>query len=138
MKELLVLLRAMQIYSHSAHHLCKGTSFFSDHEFFGDTYSALESDYDDVAERIIGLYGEQPLQLQPLLVAVTQKLTDAPSIGVQDNKEFFIHQLKMEESLCGLIKKIIDAGVTPGTDQLIGEICNKSESRQYKIKERLK
>jgi DNA-binding ferritin-like protein len=138
MKELLYLLRAMQIYAQSAHHLVKGTPFHSDHSFFGDVYSEIADDFDDVAERIVGLYGEEPLSLQPMMSAVTAKLMDAPSVGAEDNKTFYMHQLKMEDSLCKIIQKIIMAGVNPGTEQLIGEICNKSEMRKYKIKQRMK
>lgn len=138
MKELLYLLRAMQIYSQSAHHLVKGTPFHSDHAFFGDVYNAIAGDFDDVAERIIGLYGEEHLNLQVMLQSVMTKLAEAPSTGVLDNKVFYEYQLKMEESLCKLVEKIIAAGVYPGTEQLIGEIANKAEMRKYKIKQRMK
>lgn len=138
MKELLVLLRAMQIFAQSAHHLVKGTPFHSDHSFFGDVYESVAGDFDDLAERIVGLYGEEPLALQALMAAVVARLGDAPSVGVEDNKVFYAHQLKMEESLCKLVEKIIAAGVYPGTEQLIGEIANKAEMRKYKIKQRMK
>lgn len=138
MKELLVLLRAMQLFAQNAHHLCKGMTFQQDHDFFGSVYDEVAGDYDDLAERIIGLYGEEPLDLMSLLAAVHQKLTSAPSIGTQSNKDFYSYQLQMEESLCKLVEKIIAAGVYPGTEQLIGEFANQSESRKYKIKQRLK
>lgn len=138
MKELLILLRAMQIYAQNAHQLVKGTPFHSDHAFFGDVYNEVAGDFDDLAERIIGLYGEEPLALQPMLASVVAKLSDAPSVGVDDNKIFYMHQLKMEDSLCKIVERIIAAGVNPGTEQLIGEICNKSEMRKYKIKQRMK
>jgi len=138
MKELMYLLRSMQIYSQSVHHLVKGTPFHSDHSFFGDVYSALAGDFDDVAERIVGLYGEEPLNLQDMLQAVAMKLTDAPSVGVQDNKVFYAYQLKMEDKLKGLVKQIVASGVSPGLEQLVGDIANKSEMRCYKIKQRMK
>lgn len=138
MKELLYLLRAMQFYAHSCHNLVKGTPFHSDHAFFGDVYSELEGDYDDVAERIVGLYGEQPLELQSVLNAAMSKIMDAPSINVPDNKVYYEYHAKLEERLKSLIKQIIETGVSPGTEQLIGDIANKSESRMYKIKQRLK
>lgn len=137
MKELLILLRAMQLYSQNAHHLVKGVGFHQDHEFFGDTYEELAKDYDDVAERIIGLFGEEHVNLQGILVGVAQKIADAPSSGTPDNKTFYEYQLKLEDRLCALVKQIIDATPTPGTEQLVGEICNKSESRSYRIKRRL-
>lgn len=138
MKELLVLLRAMQIFAQNAHHVVKGTPFHSDHGFFGDVYEEVAGDFDSLAERIVGLYGEEPLALQPMMAAVVARLGDAPSVGVEDNKVFYVHQLKMEDSLCKLVERIISAGVNPGTEQLIGEICNKSEIRKYKIKQRIK
>ncbi|MCE2717160.1 MAG: hypothetical protein LW696_07800 [Alphaproteobacteria bacterium] len=138
MKELLVLLRAMQIFAQNAHHLVKGTPFHSDHAFFGDVYDTVADDFDSLAERIVGLYGEEPLALQSMMAAVVAKLGDAPSVGAEDNKVFYAHQLKMEESLCKLVEKIIAAGVYPGTEQLIGEIANKAEMRKYKIKQRMK
>lgn len=138
MKELLYLLRAMQLYSHNCHNLVKGTSFLSDHNLFGDIYSELEGDYDDVAERIVGVYGEESLQLQEMMVQISSKLQDAPSVAVPDNRVFVEHQLKMENKLCDLISKIVQVGVSHGTEQLITEICNKAESRKYKLKQRLK
>lgn len=138
MKELMYLLRAMRIYAQSAHHLVKGTPFHSDHAFFGDVYNQVGDDFDDVAERIVGLYGEEHLNLQNMLQAVMAKLADAPSTGVEDNKVFYSYQLKMEDTLCNLISKIISTGVNAGTEQLIGEICNKAEMRKYKIKQRMK
>lgn len=138
MKELLYLLRAMQFFTHNAHHLVKGNSFHADHAFFGDVYNDLEDDFDSVAERIIGLYGEEPLQLQTVLNGAMSKLTDAPSIGVADNKVFYQYLNKMDEKLKALIKQIIDAGVSPGTEQLIGTIADKCEMRCYKVKQRIK
>jgi len=138
MKELMHLLRAMQIYSQNAHHLVKGTPFHSDHNFFGDIYSGLAGDFDDVAERIVGLYGEEHLNLQNMLQAVVAKLADAPSTGTEDNKVFYAYQLRMEDKLKGLVKQIVSSGVSPGLEQLVGDIANKSEMRSYKIKQRMK
>lgn len=138
MKELLILLRAMQLYSQNAHHLVKGMTFQQDHLFFSDVYEDIADDYDSVAERIIGMYGEEHLQLQPIMAGVVSKLAEAPSTPTENNKVFYDYQLQLEESLCSLIEKIINAGVTPGIEQLIGEIANMSEMRKYKIKQRLK
>lgn len=138
MKELLSLLRAMYLYAHNCHHLVKGGSFFTDHNFFKDTYSALQGDYDDVAERIVGLYGEEPLQLQRILGRASSIIADAPSVGVESNKVYFQYQLGLEDKLCNIVYEILEKSVTAGTEQLITEICNKAESRKYFIKQRLK
>jgi DNA-binding ferritin-like protein len=137
MKELLYLLRGMYFFAHGAHHLVKGTPFHSDHNFFGEVYGEIEGDFDDVAERIIGLYGEETLKLDVVLGSAASKISDAPSVGVPDNKIFYEYQERLESRLRNLIKQIIEAGVSPGVEQLIGEIANKSEMRSYKIKRRL-
>lgn len=138
MKSILVCLRAMQLFAHSAHNLVSRTPFHQDHEFFGEVYSAMEGDYDDVIERIIGLYGEDSLELKSLLVEVHNKLQDAPSVGVKENSVFYVYLLDKEKYLCSEISNYLKSPVSPGVEQLLGDICNKSEMRQYKIKQRLK
>jgi hypothetical protein len=83
------------------------------------------------------MYGEDPLQLQELMTGVMSKLQGCPSVGA-DDKAFFEHQIILETKLTDLIKKIVDVGVSNGTEQLITEIANKSEPRKYFIKQRLK
>lgn len=136
-KDLIVLLRTMYLFAHNAHHLVARDTFFSDHEFFGDTYGTLQDDYDGVVERTIGLLGEKATGLDSLFSIITQEMTKTPSIEVVDNSDFFKYQLELEKRLCSMIKEIITTA-TPGTEQLIGEIANKSEIRQYKIQQRLK
>lgn len=137
MIQLLIHLRAMQLFAHSAHNLTARIPFFQDHEFFGEVYPQHESDYDGVAERTIGLMGEQSLALAPIIQGVLAKLQAAPSVGVKENSVFFQYQLQMEMELCKLVQATIAQGATEGTKQMLGDICNLSEMRQYKIKRRL-
>lgn len=138
MKDLLIHLRAMNIFAHSAHNLVARTPFHSDHLFFGDTYEALDADYDAVIERMIGLYGEEGAELSSIMAAVAQKLAGVPSVGVKENSMFYAKLLQMEQELCSMITKLISAKVSPGTEQTLGTICEKSEIRQYLIKQRIK
>lgn len=139
MRQLAILLRAMQLYSHSAHHLCARVAFFQDHEFFSETYQQLESGYDSVIERIIGIYGEESLNLQELMMEVLEQTKDCPSIGVKENKTFYEYQLKFEKELCQLVEQLCkNPKITQGTIQTIATISELSEIRQYKIKQRLK
>lgn len=138
MKELLVHLRAMQLFAQNAHHLVGRVPFFQDHDFFGDAYDQHASDYDSVAERIVGLFGEEQLALSGILQEVYAKLHKAPSVGVSENSAFFIYQLQLEKELCQKIAEVCAAGASEGTKQLIGDIADKSEARQYKIQRRIK
>lgn len=135
MKEIAVLLRAMQLYAHNAHNLVKGSLFFQDHDFLGELYPMYEADYDSVIERMIGL-GSSPDLVQIQIDAV-EHLKQHPSM-FQENKECLKLILAMEQSLCSLVEAIIQgSNPSEGTRQMLGNICDLSESRQYKINQRV-
>lgn len=128
----------MNLFAHSAHNLVARMPFHEDHEFFAGVYEVADSDYDGVAERIIGLYGEAAMNLNEIMQAVVAKLAPLPSIGVKENKLFYNVQLQLEQELCKLCVAAIASGASEGSKQMLGDICNASEVRQYKIKQRIK
>lgn len=138
MKELLQHLRAMQLFAHAAHNLVNGPSFAPDHEFFGSAYSVHESDFDDLVERIIGKYGEQHVDFAGLTMQAAKMLASMQVSGKVSNEQFFEQQLAHEEQMCGMIDQLCGvAGVSEGTKQLLGNMADASEVRQYKIKQRI-
>ena len=78
MLTLAIHLRTMQMFNHSAHNLCARVPFFADHEAFAEFYSANESDYDAVVERIIGKIGPQSINLAQIMQAVAAKCATLP------------------------------------------------------------
>jgi DNA-binding ferritin-like protein len=135
MKQIIILLRAMQLYLHQSHNTTKGDTFFQDHDYFGEVYPQLEKDYDDVLERSIGLYGNT-LSLLEIVDGVLEILRNIPER--EEVKEILKNQLELEEKLQGYIEKSIEHKlVSQGTTQLLGEIANKSEMRVYKINQRV-
>ena len=137
MKDLLIQLRAMQLFYHNAHHLVARMPFFSDHEALKEFYEHLDGDYDDVAERLIGLTGSENLNLQLIILGVQDKLQQIPP-SFKENSMYFEMGLKLEQELYGKVDFVIKSGITEGTKQLLGEILNQSEMRVYKIKQRIK
>lgn len=128
----------MNLFTHSAHNLCAGGSFFSDHDFFAATYNELESDYDSLIERCIGLFGDEHLCLKDIISEALEIIMKCPD-RVQNNKEYFAYLSKLEDELVASIEtlsKIDD--ISQGLIQLLGSIAERSEIRQYKIKQRLK
>lgn len=125
-------LRGLQLYSHAAHNLTKGPSFFADHAFLGDLYKAYEDAYDSVIERAIGTYD---LPQEP--IAEIQKIAAnlASSVSLDSLWETL---LSIERILCAALQEAVAAAGSEGTKQLLGEICNQAEIRQYKIKQRIK
>mgnify|MGYP002398276722 CR=1 FL=1 len=139
MIQLVVLFRAMQMFSHSAHLLCSRVVFFQDHEFFGEVYGQAESYFDKISERMIGLGQESQLKLQPVMTAVSQKLASAPSIGVKENKEFYKHLLVQAEEGCKLLESLCKSEqLSEGTKNLLAGIADELEVLKYKIKQRIK
>jgi DNA-binding ferritin-like protein len=136
MFQLLVQLRAMQLFYHQAHNLAKGASFFADHEALGEFYAAAEGDYDSVIERMIGTHGPQSVDLMQIVKGVYTKLKSVPSGNVSENREYFSAGLQMEKELCSLVQSIAPS-VSEGTRQMIGDIADRSEVRQYKLKQRI-
>lgn len=127
---LAALLRYMQLYAHMAHNLCSGYTFVADHPFLAELYSGYEEDYDAVIERMIGLGEKVDI---PNIQKMAVKDLEAP----ESFEEAFKELLNCEKSLCkaceGLAK---DASL--GTNNLLAGIADKSEMRQYKLKQRLK
>lgn len=139
MLQLVVLFRAIQLFTHSAHLLCSRVVFFQDHEFFGGVYGQAEGWFDAISERMIGLGQEEQLKLQTVMAAVTQKLASAPSVGVSENKEFYKHLLLQADEACKLLDQLIKTGqLSEGTKNLLAGIADEMEVLKYKIKQRIK
>jgi hypothetical protein len=130
LQPLAVHLRAMQLLYHNFHHLVSGVSFFSDHKFFGSSYSEIESNYDSVVENIIG-FGSI-IDLSTLQCDAAKMMVDLSS-----GEDFFSSALIAENQLQLLIEDISKEQLYQGTINLIGAIAEASKSRIYKIKQRI-
>jgi DNA-binding ferritin-like protein len=131
MEEIATVLRYLQLYSHQAHNLVSGDTFFQDHGFLGELYPAYEDDYDDVIERSIGL--GSPVDISKSNKVAAERLPEDSSLNTRSCLE---HILSAEVHLCETIEAECKS-CSQGTMQLIGNIADKSEMRQYKIKQRL-
>ena len=143
MKELMLKLsqhlQAMKLCYHNSHHIASRVAFFSDHEAFGSFYGELDGHFDDVIERSIGLYGSDVANLGIIMQGVAAKTALCPSTKASDNSTLFSYGLQLEGELVVLVETICKSPeCKESTKQLISEIGNKSEMRQYKIKQRVK
>ena len=135
MRQLVILLKAMQLYYHQSHNIVAGPQFFADHEMLGDLYNQTETWYDDVVERYIGMDNTvAKVDLVEVLEEVVVILKEYP---MNAEAELLLSQgLEMEKSLCEMIESLCP-NVSEGTRQLIGSIADQSEVRQYKLQRRL-
>lgn len=136
--ELVAHLRGMQFFSHNAHNMVARSPFHSDHDFFGEVYTALEDDYDSVIERMLGLFGDSSINFDDILSKAHFLVSQLDVQKATENVVFYQHLLILEKKLCDMIKQICLQNCSIGTEQLLGDIANKSEMRQYKISRRIK
>lgn len=132
----LVKLRVLNLFYHQAHNIAARVSFFGDHDALGDFYNQANSQYDTIAERIVGSFGSQALNLQMIMAMVCENLKTLPS-EASENKILFQAGLKTEEELQAIGEVIVKMPIPEGTRQLVGDVLDKSMSRMYKIKRRI-
>jgi DNA-binding ferritin-like protein len=139
MFDLMALLRAIQLFAHSAHFFVARSIFFQDHAFFSEVYQQAESHFDSVTERMIGLGMEKELDLVSVLSAVHDKLKDAPSTSSKENKDFYVYLMTQVEEALELIEDVCkDENCSQGTIDMVAGIGNDFEVLKYKISRRLK
>lgn len=129
--QLAVHLRLMNLCFHNLHQLTAGHSFFGDHKELGEFYKAMDDDYDAVVERAIGMNMPEVANLKNQLHVVEAHLQVLPEIID------FGTALALEIHLCDLCS-LVDQEGSPGLKQLVGDIADRSEIRQYKIRQRIK
>lgn len=132
MKELAVLLRTLQFYTHNLHNLVKGRSFFADHAFLGDIYRSAEKDYDSIIERMLGL--DKSCNLVRIQAESVIRLK---TLKHEFDDICFIDVLKLHQEICDWVNGCDKKQYSEGTIQLIGEIGNQCEMRIYKLKHRI-
>lgn len=139
MVDLATHVRTMQLFYHQAHHLVKGEAFGSDHKLFNSFYKELDDSYDSIAERTIMLLGSNAINLPDQVSQITHKLAILPPLNqLQHNRDFFQIGLMLEKELCGRCAAHFQVQITEGTKNLLAQLCDESEQRQYKIQQRIK
>ena len=133
MKNLAVLLRALQLSAHVYHNVVKGPQFFSDHEFLGSMYGTYENAYDSVVERIIGTSGMEPAELFKLQQEAAKLLAGVPVVC--DSAAIFAALISGESELREHCKAVTGS---IGTLNLVAQLADDSEVRSYKLKQRIK
>jgi len=134
MKQVLIQLRCMNLFYHDCHNNTTGISFVGDHELFKDFYEGLETDYDDLVERFLGLGEMEKIKSFEIIDTLKELLNKLSDVS---EKNVFMVSLHLEENLRSMLQEI-DKTATIGTRNLIGTIADKSEVRSYKLKQRNK
>ena len=131
LKRIATLYRTAQLYAHAAHNTVSGPNFFADHGFLGELYPVYEAAYDALVERAIGLSQE----IDPLAIG---REAGVMSSNMDDQQPFDVIA-GIEKDLVRVIEAEIQSGKqSQGTINLLAQLADDSEARQYKIGQRLK
>lgn len=134
LEKLAAQFRAMQLFAHIGHNKVSGPTFFEDHEFLGGLYGTYEGIYDDLVERLIGL-GESPdlMQINDEANAELQAEDQSGSIV-----SYLTRLLEWERVACDTVEDLAENGdLSQATLNLVIQIADDSEKRQYKMRQRL-
>jgi DNA-binding ferritin-like protein len=138
MQTLASIYRFLQLFAHAGHHLASGCTFNQDHAFFGELYAAYGEAFDEIVERLIGmgkLSGvKDRIALDTKASAILAK-TDSEELMCSE--DCFEILLEMEQEICGKIEKLIEGKLSQGTINLLAQLADDSEKRQYKLTQRV-
>lgn len=136
MKDSIVLLRTLNLYYHHLHNVACGCSFAADHDMLAKLYVQLDAEYDMLVERFIGIGNELTRDIAvDILKESSEFMMNMPdSMGSVDMVAHFNFALQLESYLCSSLSNMENH--SEGTKNLLQDLCDKSEGRQYLLKRR--
>lgn len=135
MKELAAFFKFMYFYAGNAHRKVSHSTFFSDHDYLGELYEAYDAAYDGIVERMIGA-GDEVNEFDIINAAAAQ-FNKHREDNFDKNISYFAQILAFEKQLCAMLSEVAK-NVSLGTNDLLTSEASNSESRQYKIGQRIK
>jgi DNA-binding ferritin-like protein len=123
-------LRAIYITHQNSHWLCKGKTFYGDHLMLERAYKSAGDDTDAIAEKVIGVFGEEALdpilQSQFISKILEKNGTDNPVATSLDIEKRF---LAFSKKYYDTIKN--EGKMTQGLDNLILQVADNREVIVY-------
>lgn len=143
--EYIAMLRGMQLWYHSAHHVTHGAGFISDHEgLYGDFYQGLTRDVDNAVERALGLAEDETLACPKRITSMALQVIECyPSPVTLTSLAIASTALAMEKDYIGLLELTFavleNAGtLSIGLNDMLSAAANVHEGYIYKLRQRVK
>lgn len=143
--EWICTVKAIELWFHSAHHLTKGTGFSGDHvNLYGMIYTELQEEFDAVAERVLGLTGDEGLLCPKHVTAqALQLLNTYPSpVNMSDYdialsaQQIIMGYCMWENNFHGVLDQ--QGLLTIGLDDLLSANASNHERYAYLLNQRVK
>jgi DNA-binding ferritin-like protein len=134
LNQYLCLLRSAYIIHQNSHWKCAGTNFYGNHLLFQRLYESAADRTDPMAEKIIGLFGNDSLD-------ISSHPANISKICLQfDSNNPFENSLGIEQAICefldSLYKSIKESSsMTYGLDDLLMSQRNEAEVSLYLLKQ---
>ena len=134
--------RAMIAWFHAAHHVTKGTGFGGDHvNIYGEIYTSLDEDLDQIVEKGIGLTGDESLA-DPVssLSMAAGLLAQQPASANQDAETIACNAFEVikyyVKSIENVYAQFEACGMSLGLDDLLQGLANQYETYVYLLQQR--
>ena len=134
--------RAMIAWFHAAHHVTKGTGFGGDHvNIYGEIYTSLDEDLDQIVEKGIGLTGDESLA-DPVssLSMAAGLLAQQPASANQDAETIACNAFEVikyyVKSIESIYAQFEACGMSLGLDDLLQGLANQYETYVYLLQQR--
>lgn len=136
----LAMLRAMVWEYYTSHWKVRGFTFYGNHLLFSRLYEHIQGEFDGLAEKIIGVAGEDPAGIDTL-PQMTMAQAWLSSIDHIDCR--FERAENMERMLLDAIKQAKDACeagglLSPGIENMLDQMYDDHEGHIYLIQQTLK
>ena len=136
MKDIISTTRTLNLYYHHLHNIAHGLPFEGDHEMMSRFYTQLEGSYDSLIERYMGLGADGGKEcLIHILSGVVSVISQIPEGNDMD--VHFRHALELESGIQSMLEAEAESS-SLGTENLLAQLADESESRVYKLNQRLK
>jgi starvation-inducible DNA-binding protein len=137
LQNLLAMLRAVQIVHHTAHWQVKGPSFAGDHELFAELYSAIDKEFDTLAEKIVAKYGGQAVDS----VDQMKRISTVVARADESSSDLVQRSLNVEEGLQTVLESVRDylrkeKDLSMGLDNFLQGLADSHETAVYKLQQR--
>lgn len=143
--EWICTVKAVELWFHAAHHLTKGTGFSGDHaNLYGVIYTELQQEFDAVAERVLGLTGDEGLLCPKHVTAqALQLLNTYPSLANMSDHDIALSAKQIVLGYClwenNFHSTLDQQGLlTLGLDDLLSANAGRHERYAYLLNQRTK
>ncbi len=143
-QEIISNLKSLEVWSHSAHLICKEDTFFGDHEFLSELYQKSDENFDSVSEKAL-IFGIPDSSFEPSALAENIKniLMKWPNISGTSQQNIVESTFNVIKNVLEVIKTNSDTlsqsnKLSKGFDNLLSQISDDLEKFQYKISRRTK